>query len=141
MQISTTIVSGEVINILEESLANMFHLGMGETKDIAARARSWQSQKFTAPKEKNGYKLNTCTDKNLVERLEFIRAALYLQERRNVITGVQVRKVEEVRGGSNWAKHLYKQLHHDLEVAKTTKKCKASSHIRIIFLALEREKK
>ncbi|CAM6126969.1 unnamed protein product [Calypogeia fissa] len=52
-----------------------------------------------------------------------------------------VREAEEVRGGSNWAKHLFKQLHHELEVAKTTKKCKAGSHIRIIFLALEREKK
>ncbi|CAM6086507.1 unnamed protein product [Calypogeia fissa] len=132
---------GEVIHLLEEDVAAFFHLGVGETKDIAARARSWQSQKFTAPKEKNGYKLNTCTDKNLVERLEFIRAAIYLQERRNVITGVQVREAEEVRGGSNWAKHLFKQLHHELEVAKTTKKCKAGSHIRIIFLALEREKK
>ncbi|CAM6104792.1 unnamed protein product [Calypogeia fissa] len=93
------------------------------------------------PKEKNGYKLHTCTDKNLVERLEFIRAALYLQERRNIIIGVQVREAEEVRGGSNWAKHLFKQLHHELEVAKTTKKCRAGCHIRIIFLALEREKK
>ncbi|CAM6090638.1 unnamed protein product [Calypogeia fissa] len=110
-------------------------------KDIAVRARSWQSQKFMTPKEKNGYKLNTCTDKNLIERLEFIRAALYLQKRRNVITNVQVREAEEVRGGSNWAKHLFKQLHHDLEVGKTAKKCRAESHIRIIFLTLEREKK
>ncbi|CAM6104814.1 unnamed protein product [Calypogeia fissa] len=46
-----------------------------------------------------------------------------------------------MRGGSNWAKHLFKQLHHDLQVAKTAKKCRAGSHIRIIFLALEREKK
>ncbi|CAM6086437.1 unnamed protein product [Calypogeia fissa] len=52
-----------------------------------------------------------------------------------------VREAEEVRGGSNWAKHLFKQLHHELEVAKTTKKCRAGCHIRIIFLALEREKK
>ncbi|CAM6086319.1 unnamed protein product [Calypogeia fissa] len=33
------------------------------------------------------------------------------------------------------------ELHHNLEVAKTTKKCKAGSHIRIIFLTLERERK
>ncbi|CAM6127519.1 unnamed protein product [Calypogeia fissa] len=136
-----TLVGEEVIHLLEEDVAGFFHLGMAETKDIAARARSWQSQKFTAPKEKNGYKLNTCTDKNLVERLEFIRAALYLQERRNVITGVQVREAEEVRGGSNWAKHLFKQLHHDLDVARSTKKCRALNHIRIIFLALARDKK
>ncbi|CAM6094046.1 unnamed protein product [Calypogeia fissa] len=136
-----TLVGEEVIHLLEEDVAGFFHLGMAKTKDIAARARSWQSQKFTAPKEKNGYKLNTCTDKNLVERLEFIRAALYLQERRNVITGVQVREVEEVRGGSNWAKHLFKQLHHDLDVARSTKKCRALNHIRIIFLALARDKK
>ncbi|CAM6090003.1 unnamed protein product [Calypogeia fissa] len=50
-------------------------------------------------------------------------------------------KLRRCEGGSNWAKHLFKQLHHELEVAKTTKKCKAGSHIRIIFLALEREKK
>ncbi|CAM6104186.1 unnamed protein product [Calypogeia fissa] len=136
-----SLVGEEVIHLLEEDVATFFHLGVGETKDIAARARSWQSQKFMAPKEKNRYKLNTCTDKNLIKQLEFIRAALYLQERRNVITGVQVREAEELRGGSNWAKHLFKQLHHELEVAKTTKKCKAGSHIRIIFLALERKKK
>ncbi|CAM6081971.1 unnamed protein product [Calypogeia fissa] len=52
-----------------------------------------------------------------------------------------VREAKEVRGGSNWAKHLFKQLHHDLEVGKTAKKCRVGSHIRIIFLALEREKK
>ncbi|CAM6086215.1 unnamed protein product [Calypogeia fissa] len=141
MQISTSLVGEEVIHLLEEDVAAFFHLEVGETKDIAARARSWQSQKFTTPKEKKGYKLNTCTDQNLLERLEFIRAALYLQERRNVITRVQVREAEEVQGGSNWAKHLFKQLHHELEVAKTTKKCKAGNHIQIIFLALEREKK
>ncbi|CAM6126255.1 unnamed protein product [Calypogeia fissa] len=136
-----TLVGEEVIHLLEEDVAGFFHLGMAETKDIAAKARSWQSQKFTTPKEKNGYKLNTCTDKNLVKRLEFIRVALYLQERRNVITGVQVREAEEVRGGSNWAKHLFKQLHHNLDMARSTKKCRALNHIRIIFLALARDKK
>ncbi|CAM6093924.1 unnamed protein product [Calypogeia fissa] len=49
-----TLVSDEVINITEDNLASLFHLGVGETKDIASRARSWQSQKFPTPKEKNG---------------------------------------------------------------------------------------
>ncbi|CAM6087251.1 unnamed protein product [Calypogeia fissa] len=57
------------------------------------------------------------------------------------LVGEEVRDVEEVRGGSNWAKHLFKQLHHDLDVARATKKCKALNHIRIIFLALARDKK
>ncbi|CAM6086261.1 unnamed protein product [Calypogeia fissa] len=52
-----------------------------------------------------------------------------------------VREAKEVRGGSNWPKHLFKQLHHELEVTKTTKKCRAGCHIRIVFLAIEREKK
>ncbi|CAM6127453.1 unnamed protein product [Calypogeia fissa] len=57
------------------------------------------------------------------------------------LVGKEVREAEEVRGGSNWAKHLFKQLHHELDVAKTTKKCRADNHIRIIFLALARDKK
>ncbi|CAM6082545.1 unnamed protein product [Calypogeia fissa] len=58
-----------------------------------------------------------------------------------LLVGEEVREAEEVRGGSNWAKHLFKQLHHDLDVARATKKCKAINHIRIIFLALARDKK
>ncbi|CAM6089875.1 unnamed protein product [Calypogeia fissa] len=35
-----SLVGEEVIHLLEEDLAIFFHLGVGETKDIAARARS-----------------------------------------------------------------------------------------------------
>ncbi|CAM6124994.1 unnamed protein product [Calypogeia fissa] len=71
-----------------------------------------------------------------------MRATLYMQDRRNIITGVQVREAEEVRDGStNWAKHFFKQFHHELELAKNTKKSKLGSHIRIIFLGLERMRK
>ncbi|CAM6082515.1 unnamed protein product [Calypogeia fissa] len=73
----------------------------------------------------------------LAECTEFIKNTTPIAS----LVGEEVREAEEVRGGSNWAKHLFKQLHHELEVAKTTKKCKAGNHIRIIFLALEREKK
>ncbi|CAM6082254.1 unnamed protein product [Calypogeia fissa] len=73
----------------------------------------------------------------LAECTEFVNNTTLIA----ALVGGEVREAEEVQGGSNWAKHLFKQLHHELEVAKTTKKCRAGCHIRIIFLALEREKK
>ncbi|CAM6086105.1 unnamed protein product [Calypogeia fissa] len=85
------LVDGKVINITKEALAKIFQFGKGKERDMASRARAWQSQKFSTLKEKNGYKLTNCTNSNLVERLEFIqfiRASLYLQDRKNLITGV-----------------------------------------------------
>ncbi|CAM6093878.1 unnamed protein product [Calypogeia fissa] len=93
----STKVGGDYISLSEENLAKIFRLGVGELRGATSRARSWASQKFSAPKERNGYRLSTCTDQLMVERLEFIRASIYMQDRKNIINGAQVRKAEEVR--------------------------------------------
>ncbi|CAM6119040.1 unnamed protein product [Calypogeia fissa] len=135
-------MDGEVIDLTKETLASIFKFGMGDAKDTTSRARAWHSQKFSTPKEKNEYKLSNCTNTSLVKRLEFIRASLYLQDRKNLIARVQVHEAEEVRGGStDWAKHFYKQFHHELGLASNTKKSKLGSHIRIIFLTMHKNKK
>ncbi|CAM6122531.1 unnamed protein product [Calypogeia fissa] len=95
----STKVQGVKIDLREAALAVIFKLGLGSVRDPGLRAKTWQLQKFTIPKEKNGYKLNTCIDKGLVECSEFIWATLYLQDRRNMISGAQVREAEEVLGG------------------------------------------
>ncbi|CAM6100873.1 unnamed protein product [Calypogeia fissa] len=82
-----TMVDGHLINLTEENLGQIFKLGIGHV-DIAARARRWDSQKFSVPKDKNGYKLSHCTDPLLVEHLDYMRITLYLQDQRNIITGV-----------------------------------------------------
>ncbi|CAM6121745.1 unnamed protein product [Calypogeia fissa] len=136
----STKVGGDYISLNEENLAKIFRLGVGELRGTASRARAWLSQKFSAPKERNGYRLSTCTDPLLVERLEFIRASIYMQDRKNVINGAQVREAKEVRGGSvNRAKLFHKQFHHELETVKATKKSKIGSHIRVIFLSMGKQ--
>ncbi|CAM6124996.1 unnamed protein product [Calypogeia fissa] len=52
-----TLVGEDVINLTEESLATIFKLGVGNSKDIAARARSWQSQKFQCQRIRMGISL------------------------------------------------------------------------------------
>ncbi|CAM6082073.1 unnamed protein product [Calypogeia fissa] len=95
----STTVKGVKIDLREAMLAIIFKLGLRSVRDPGLRAKTWQSQKFTIPKEKNRYKLIACTDTGLVERLKFIRATLYLQEQKNMISGAQVRETEEVLGG------------------------------------------
>ncbi|CAM6117716.1 unnamed protein product [Calypogeia fissa] len=73
-----TMVDGHLIDLIDENLAMLFKLGIGSSKDIAARARRWASQKFSMPKDKNGYKLSHRTDPLLVERLDFMRLILYM---------------------------------------------------------------
>ncbi|CAM6096975.1 unnamed protein product [Calypogeia fissa] len=92
-----TVVDGHVINLTKEILGLIFKLGVGRA-DIATRARRWASRKFSVPKDKTRYKLSHCTDPLLVERLDYMRLTLYLQDQRNIITEVQVREAEEVRG-------------------------------------------
>ncbi|CAM6094798.1 unnamed protein product [Calypogeia fissa] len=113
-----TVVDVHVINLIKDNLGQIFKLGT-ERADIAARARRWDSRKFSVAKDKNGYKLSHYIDPSFVERLDYMRITLYLQDRRNIITGVQVREAEEVRGGStNWMEHFAGTFHHDIALSK-----------------------
>ncbi|CAM6098034.1 unnamed protein product [Calypogeia fissa] len=123
-----------MIDLSEVSLAMIFKLGEANTREASLRARQWQSQKFIGAKDKNRYKLSQCTNPTLVERLEFMRTAWYMQEKKAMVSGSLVREVEEVLGSStNWAKHFHKQFHHELSMARLTKKTLLGSHIRMIF--------
>ncbi|CAM6092242.1 unnamed protein product [Calypogeia fissa] len=132
-----TMVDGHLIDLTEDNLGEIFKLGIG-CADIASRARPWDSKKFSVAKDKNGYKLSHCTDPLLVERLDYMHITLYPQDRKNIITGVQVPEVEEVRGGStNWMKHFAGTFHQHLAMARSTKKTKLGNHIRVILRSME----
>ncbi|CAM6128013.1 unnamed protein product [Calypogeia fissa] len=125
---------GYQISLSESSLATIFKLGGAKDRQASLRAKQWQSQKFSDAKEKNGYKWNQCTDPLLVERLEFMRVALYMQEKKTTVSASLVREAEQVLGSStNWAKHFHKQFHQQMTVARISKRTLLGSHIRLIF--------
>ncbi|CAM6121737.1 unnamed protein product [Calypogeia fissa] len=129
-----TVATRVKIDLSELSLAKLFSLGECHTREAGLRAAKWQSKKFSGPKDKNGYKLSQCTDSTLVERLEFMRGALYMQVSKTTAPVALVREAEEVLGKStNWSKHFHKQFHHELSLARSTKKTLLGSHIRMIF--------
>ncbi|CAM6102379.1 unnamed protein product [Calypogeia fissa] len=121
-------------DLSESSLGTIFKLGGAKDRQASLRAKQWQSQKFTGAKEKNGYKWNQCTDPSLVERMEFMRTALYMQEKKTMVSASLVREAEQVLGNNtNWAKHFHKQFHQQMVVARISKKTLLGSHIRMIF--------
>ncbi|CAM6102936.1 unnamed protein product [Calypogeia fissa] len=121
------------IDLSEKSLAKIFGLPSLD-RNALVRCGKWQSKKFNRPKDKNGYKLAQCTNPALVERLQFLRQALYIQMAKTTVPMALVREVEEVLGkGVNWAKHFHKQFHHELAQARSTKRTFLGSHLRIIF--------
>ncbi|CAM6128467.1 unnamed protein product [Calypogeia fissa] len=125
---------GYPISLSESALATIFKLGGAKDRQASLRAKQWQSQKFLGVKEKNGYKWNQCTDPLLVERLEFMRVALYMQEKKTTVSALLVREAEQVLGSStNWAKHFHKQFHQQMTVARISKKTLLGSYIRMIF--------
>ncbi|CAM6101870.1 unnamed protein product [Calypogeia fissa] len=121
------------IDLSEKSLAKIFGLPSSD-RNAPLRAGKWQSKKFNGPKDKNGYKLAQCMDLALVERLEFLRQALYIQLAKTTVPVSLVREAEEVMGKDvNWAKQFHKQFHHELAQARGTKRTMLGSHLQIIF--------
>ncbi|CAM6124058.1 unnamed protein product [Calypogeia fissa] len=121
------------IDLSEKSLAKIFGLPSSD-RNAPLRSGKWQSKKFNGTKDKNGYKLAQCTDLALVERLEFLRQALYIQLAKTTVPVSLVREAEEVMGkGVNWAKHFHKQFHHELAQVRGTKCTMLGSHLQIIF--------
>ncbi|CAM6094466.1 unnamed protein product [Calypogeia fissa] len=121
------------IDLSEKSLAKIFGLPSSDRK-APVRCVKWQSKKFSGPKDKNGYKLAQCIDPALVERLQFLRQALYIQMAKTTVPVALVREAEEVLGKDvNWAQHFHKQFHHELAQARNTKRTFLGSHLRIIF--------
>ncbi|CAM6091258.1 unnamed protein product [Calypogeia fissa] len=121
------------IDLSEKSLAKIFGLPSSDRK-APVRCVKWQFKKFSGPKDKNGYKLAQCTDPALVERLQFLRQALYIQMAKTTVPVALVREAKEVLGKDvNWAQHFHKQFHHELAQARNTKRTFLGSHLCIIF--------
>ncbi|CAM6086194.1 unnamed protein product [Calypogeia fissa] len=131
---TSTKVNNRVLDLSEKRLALIFKLGEPKNRTAGLRAKQWKSAKFFGPKEKNGYKWSQCTDPEMVERLEFMRCAMYIMEKKSTISGSMVREVEEVLGGSiDWAKQFHKQIHHKVESLRLNKKSILGSHLRMIL--------
>ncbi|CAM6104268.1 unnamed protein product [Calypogeia fissa] len=131
---TSTKVNNRVLDLSEKRLAFIFKLGEPKNRTASLRAKQWKSANFFGPKEKNRYKWSQCTDPEMVERLEFMRCAMYIMEKKSTISGSMVREVEEVLGGStDWAKHFHKQFHHEVESLRLNRKLILGSHLRIIL--------
>ncbi|CAM6086278.1 unnamed protein product [Calypogeia fissa] len=131
---TSTKVNNRVLDLSKKRLALIFKLGDPKNKTTGLRAKQWNSAKFSGPKEKNEYKWSQCTDPKMVERLEFMRCAMYIMEKKSTISDSMVREVEEVLGGStDWAKHFHKQFHHEVESLRLNRKSILGSHLRMIL--------
>ncbi|CAM6094626.1 unnamed protein product [Calypogeia fissa] len=70
----------------------------------------------------------------MVERLEFVQATMYIQEKKTTVSGSMAREVEEKIGSStDRVQHFHKQFHHEVESARQHTKSILGSHICMIF--------
>ncbi|CAM6102401.1 unnamed protein product [Calypogeia fissa] len=74
----STMAKNWPIDLSEKRLATIFKLTDKTDRQAGLRAKQWQSQKFSGAKEKNGYNWSQCTDRAMMERLEFMCTTLYI---------------------------------------------------------------
>ncbi len=130
----STKVKGRTLDLSQKRLAQIFKIGEPKRRQAAQRVKLWASRKFTGPKLKNGYRLSECTDPAMVERIEFLRVTMYMQEKKPTVSGALAREVEEVQGATtDWANLFFKQFHHEVDSSRSTKKSIVATQIRLII--------